>query len=107
MPGFLGFLHVNPIIMAINVWRLPMCRSAQNDGWLRCPDHNPTPDLTVTLTLTLTPTHPLGGSRFALEIGRGSISLRANLKTLHVRAIKLLVSEQSETASIKYYNNNR
>ena len=80
--GFLG-LHVNSI--AIYSWRLPMCRSAQNDGCAA--QTNPTPDL--TLTLAPTQPNPLGGSRSALEVGRGSIEFTCNLETLRARAIKI------------------
>ena len=72
-----------------------MCRSAQNDG---CgAQTNPTPDLTLALTLTLTltltqPNPTLWGARGLLSRSAGAVlSLRANLKTLHVRAIKRLV----------------
>ena len=37
--------------IAAYVWRLPMCRSARNDGYAA--QTIPTPDLTLTLTLTL------------------------------------------------------
>ena len=77
----------------IRVWRLPMCMSAQSGG-LRCPD-NPAPDL--TLTLTLTQTHPFWGARGLLSRSAGAVlSLRAHLKTLHVRANKRLVSSSRQ-----------
>ena len=67
-----------------------MCRSAQYDG---CPAQtNPTPDLTLTLSLTLTPTPTLWRARGLLSRSAGTVlSLRSNLKTLHVRAFKRLV----------------
>ena len=64
-----------------------MCRSAQNDGCAA--QTNPTPDLTLTLTLAPTQPNPLGGSRSALEVGRGSIEFTCNLETLRARAIKI------------------
>ena len=47
--------------LATHVWRLPMCRSAQNDGYAAQTNPTPDPTLTLTLTLTLTPTQPFGG----------------------------------------------
>ena len=52
-----GFLDLHVKSLAIYVWRLPMCRSAQNDRYAA--QTNLTPD--PTLTLTLTPTQPSGG----------------------------------------------
>ena len=63
-----------------------MSRSAQNDGYAA--QTNPTPDTTLTLTLTLTliltPTqpNPLGGSRSALEVGRGYTEFTCNSKNV-------------------------
>ena len=88
--GFVD-LHVNSI--AICVWWLPMCRSAQNDGCAA--QTNPTPDLTPTLTLTL-----LGGRGLFSRSAGAVLSLRASLKTLHVRAIKHLVPYTEYTRKI-------
>ena len=67
-----------------------MCRSAQNDGCAA--QTNPTPDPTLSLTLTPTLTPTLWGARGLLSRSVGAVlSLRAILKTLHVRAIKRLV----------------
>ena len=72
-------LRVNS--MATDVWRLPVCRSPQNEGC--AVQTNPTPDLTLSLTLTLTPT--LWGALGLLSRSAGAVlSLRADLKTLHV-----------------------
>ena len=57
----------------------------KNDGCAA--QTNPTPDLALTLTLTVTPTLTPTLSRSAGAV----FSLRSNLKTLHVRAIKRLV----------------
>ena len=87
-------MHVNAI--ASYVLRLPMCRSAQNDGYAA--QTNPTPDpaltltLTLTLTITITLTPTLWGALGLPSRSAGAVlSLRAVLKTLHVRAIKRLV----------------
>ena len=86
MRGFLDF-HVNSI--AVYVCRLPVCWSAQDDG---CgAQTNPTPDLTLTLSLTLPLTPPSGALGLLSRSAGAVLSLRAYLKTLHVRAIKRLV----------------
>ena len=66
-----------------------MCRSAQNDGWLRCsdqpdprPDPNPNPNPNPTLWEARGLLSRLGGA---------VLSLRANLNTLHVRVTERLV----------------
>ena len=77
-----------------------LCAGPHKTTELRCPDQpdprpdpNPNPNVTLTLTLTLTPNHPLG-ARGLLSRSAGAVfSLRANLKTLHVRAICLLPLE--------------
>ena len=48
---------------------------------LRCPDQPDPTDLTLTLTLTATQ-NPLGGWRFALEVGRGSIEFTCKSENL-------------------------
>ena len=74
------YLHVNSI--AIYVWRLPMSRFAQNDGYAAQTNQTPDP------TLTLTPTLALWGARCLLSRSAGAVlSLRAIIKTLHVRAM--------------------
>ena len=62
-----------------------MSRSAQNDGYAA--QTNPTPDPTRTLTLT----QPFGALGLPSRSAGAVLSLRAILKTLHVRAIKRLV----------------
>ena len=64
------FLDLRVKSLGIYVWRLPMCRSAQND--ICCAQTNPTPDLTLTLTLTLILTPTLWGRRGLLGVGSRS-----------------------------------
>ena len=82
-----------------------MCRSAQNDGWLRCPgqpdprpDPNPNPNPNPNSNPSPNPNpnpnpNPTlwGGGGLLSRSAGAVLSLRANLKTLHVRAIKRLV----------------
>ena len=58
-------MHVK--LLAKNVWRLRMCRPAQND--VCGAQTNPTPDLTLTLTVTVT----LGGARGLLSRTAGAV----------------------------------
>ena len=85
-------MQVNSI--AIHVWRLPMCRAAPKDGCAA--QTNPT----LNMTLTQTQTQPFWGTRGLLARSAGAVlSLRANLKTLHVSAIKRLLSKMCKLNS--------
>ena len=70
-----------------------MCKSAQNDACAA--QTHPTPDLTLTLTVvtpTQPPTQPFGGVEVCSRGRQGQYYVfRANVKTLHVCAIKRLV----------------
>ena len=96
-------LHVNSVI-AIYVWRLPLSRSAPNDGCIAQtnppdprpdpnPNANPNPNPNPDPNLIPNPNPTLRGARGLLSRSAGAVlSLRAIiLKTLHVRAIKRLV----------------
>eukprot|EP00904_Undaria_pinnatifida_P004167 jgi/Undpi1/13751/HiC_scaffold_9.g03404.m1 len=94
--GFLDFARKFNNDLCI-IWRLPMYRSAQNDGCAAQTNHRPDPNPN--------PNPTLWGAEGMLSRSAGAVlRLRANPKTLHVRAIKRLVGPNLNYDEVAVYS---